>query len=162
MKDISELIEQSMEYITNDKEHPSMTIDYILLNNVDISKSKVVASNNEDMVSISIEDRNLLVWNVPDWDYNFDDYIFKELEDGCTIQCMTVDMHYNLWCDIHEFYPDDIEHKRGMMKYLEYCRKIGITKSVIDSENNLDVPNTGEIVYNEQRVANAINKDKER
>ena len=43
---------------------------------------------------------------VPEWDYNFDYYVYDLLEKGCEIGYMTDEVHYSIWNSINELYPN--------------------------------------------------------
>lgn len=78
--------------------------------------------------------------NVPEWDYNFDYYIYNYLEEGKKIIYMTDNVHYSIWNSIHELYPEDIDYKDGVQKYLQYCADNGITKEYLDNKTGFDTP----------------------
>ena len=78
---------------------------------------------------------------VPEWDFNFDYYVFNLLEDGYKIGYMSDDLNYSLWNSIHELYPDDIEFKNGVKNYIKYCKNNHIDKKYLDDKTNLDTPN---------------------
>ena len=67
-----------------------------------------------------------------EWDYNIDTYDFENLKDGYEIAYMSMNEHYNFWCVLEQWMPDDIECKEGLQKYLTYCKHNGITKEVIE------------------------------
>lgn len=78
---------------------------------------------------------------VPEWDFNFDYYVYDLLEQGCEVGYITDELHYNIWNSLYELYPDDIDCKDGALKYIEYCKKNNITKEYIDSKTGLNTPN---------------------
>ena len=78
---------------------------------------------------------------VPEWDFNFDYYVYDLLEQGCEVGYITDELHYNIWNSRYELYPDDIDCKDVALKYIEYCKKNNITKEYIDSKTGLDTPN---------------------
>lgn len=69
-------------------------------------------------------------WRIPEWDYNIDDYLLSDLEDGYEISYMSLETHYGIWCSIDEW-RDDISYKEGLYKYLNYCHINGINSKVI-------------------------------
>ena len=77
---------------------------------------------------------------VPEWDYNFDYYVYDLLEKGCDIGYMTDEMHYGIWNSINELYPNDIEFTDGVLRYVEYCKNNNITKEYLDSKVDLETP----------------------
>lgn len=66
--------------------------------------------------------------------YQIDSYILNELENGKEIAYMSMDTHFEMWNRIYEWYPDDIESKKGVQKYFEYCKKRGLTNEKIKSK----------------------------
>lgn len=42
--------------------------------------------------------------------------------------------HYAIWIQVEEWYPHDINYKKGMQKYLKYCKQNNITKEKIDKK----------------------------
>lgn len=68
------------------------------------------------------------------WDFNIDDDLFGYLEDGYELVGMTMDSHYNVWCCIEEWHDGDIDHTKGMQKYLGYCKRNGITLEKLKNE----------------------------
>lgn len=87
---------------------------------------------------------------IPEWDYNFDYYVYDLLEKGCDIGYMTDEMHYGIWNSINELYPNDIEYKDGVLNYVEYCKKNNITKEYIDSKVNLETPDIMPLFNNDK------------
>ena len=77
---------------------------------------------------------------IPEWDYNFDYYVYDLLEKGCDVGYMTDEMHYSIWHSINELYPNDIEFTDGLLKYVDYCKNNNITKEYLDSKVDLETP----------------------
>lgn len=67
-------------------------------------------------------------------DFNFDGDLFEYLEDGYELVGMTMDTHYNAWCCIEQWHGGDIDHMKGMQKYLGYCKRNGITAEKLKTE----------------------------
>lgn len=88
------------------------------------------------------EDKNVAYQNVPDWDFNIDDYLLSDLEDGYQIGYIPLEEHYNIWCAVKEW-KDDIQHQDGLYSYLDHCKKNGITPEVISllGFENVDIMN---------------------
>jgi len=63
--------------------------------------------------------------------YSFDDDLFNDLEKGYSLVGMTIECHYNIWASIEQ---GGIEYLEGMQKYLEYCKRNGITKDKLNKE----------------------------
>ena len=47
---------------------------------------------------------------------------------------MSMECHYGVWNEVANYYPEDIEHKEGMQKYLKYCKKNKIDINKIKEE----------------------------
>ena len=128
-----------VEKILNDNmEHQDKKIDYILYK-PDKMETNILASNSNDE---AIEFRsNTNDFNyVPEWDYNFDYYIYNLLEENWKIEYMTPEVHYSIWNSINELYPNDIDYKDGVQNYLQYCADNKITKKYLDEETGLNTP----------------------
>ena len=137
--DVNEII-SVQEFLNNNEEHKNKKIDYILVNK-DNQQLRILASDGVDEAiefsPYTKETQNDYSY-VPEWDYNFDYYLFDLLEDY-NIAYISNETHYNIWNTINELYPDDIESKEGVKKYLEYCKENNVTKEVLDKELELDV-----------------------
>lgn len=75
------------------------------------------------------------------WGFNYERDLFEALGNGEEIVGMTLECHYNVWCTIEEW-KDEIEEKEGLQKYLNYCKRNGITKEKLGevlSYNGMDV-----------------------
>ena len=122
-------IESYKEYLKILKNHhyKNYEIDYILQMNksndhhfIGYATSK---ENNDEMVYVKFKDKSMSeVYSIPDWDFNVDGYLLSELEQGYTIDYMSLECHYNTWCSIDEW-RDELEHTNGLQKYLSYCQK---------------------------------------
>lgn len=89
--------------------------------------------NEENIIGASGRlERGFITFSIPDWDFNVDDYLLKDLEEGYQIAFMPIMEHYNIWCAIDDFH-DEIQNKRGLQEYLGYCQKNDITPSLIQS-----------------------------
>ena len=58
---------------------------------------------------------------VPDCDYSFDDFELDYLEQGYNIVYMPDSTHAAYWTLIDRYY-DEIEHREGLIRYLDYCK----------------------------------------
>lgn len=93
------------------------------------------------IMKINIEGFEDGYFEIPEWDYNVDSYLFDDLENGYDIIYMPFDYHYGIWCCINEQH-DEINHVEGMQKYLQYCKNHHITQEVLMSlgDYTKDVP----------------------
>lgn len=126
------------KFLNDNMEHQDKKIDYILYK-PDKMETNILASNSNDE---AIEFRsNTNDFNyVPEWDYNFDYYIYNLLEENWKIGYMTPEVHYSIWNSINELYPNDIDYKDGVQNYLQYCADNKITKKYLDEETGLNTP----------------------
>lgn len=143
MEDKIEQIKNDIEsFLMDSIEHQDKKIDYILYNSK-IDETITVASNGlDEMIEFSPYSKELQngFTNVAEWDYNFDEYIFKELQKGYEVKYMTPEVHYNIWNTLKDLYPEDINNIDGVQVYLNYCKDNKITKEFIDKEMKLDTP----------------------
>ena len=136
---LNEILENVKEFLRNSEDYQDMEIIYILKDTKDERNSLVVTAEGDEIIEIN--PYTMEVSNIPDWDYNFDEYIFKNLEENKEIAYMIPDSHYGIWITIDEYYPEDIENKKGMQKYLKYCKENNITKEFLEKECKGEIPN---------------------
>lgn len=143
MNENIEKVKKDIEkFLMEDDEHQNKLIDYILVD-PETRETYVLASDgNEEAIEFTpfTKDYKNGYQNVPEWDYNFDYYIYNYLEEGKKIAYMTDDVHYSIWNSIHELYPTDIDYKDGVQSYLQYCADNGITKEYLDKKTGFDTP----------------------
>jgi len=144
MKEFVEQEKLRIEEILKDSiEHQDKKVDYVLYK-PDTKETNILCSNSSSDEAIEFtpqtKDSPDGYFNVPEWDYNFDYYIYNLLEEGWKIGYMTPDVHYSIWNSIHELYPEDIDYKDGVQNYLQYCADNGITKEFIDNNTDFDTP----------------------
>ena len=143
MNEKIEKVKNEIESFLNDSmEHQDKHIDYILYD-PDNDNTYVLASDgNDEAIEFNPLSKNYDggYINVPEWDYNFDYYIYNYLDEGKRIGYMTDEVHYSIWNSIHELYPEDIDYKDGVQAYLQYCADNGITKEYLDKKTGFDTP----------------------
>ncbi|MBQ8424842.1 MAG: hypothetical protein IJY25_00910 [Bacilli bacterium] len=131
------------EFLKDSMEHQDKKVDYILYKS-DTNETNTLCSNSssEEAIEFTPITKNYREGysNVPEWDFNFDYYIYNLLEEGWQIGYMTPEVHYSIWNSIHELYPEDIDYKDGVQNYLQYCADNGITKEFLDKNTELDTP----------------------
>lgn len=150
-KEIIEKTKQEIdEYLIDSEEHKDKQIQYILIN-PKTNETNTLVSNYDEAIEFTPYTKQYpeKYGRVPEWDFNFDYYVFNLLEEGYEVGYMNMETHYNLWNSIHELYPEDIDFKDGVQNYLQYCKDNNITKEKIDKEVNLDTPDIMEF-YKEQ------------
>lgn len=139
---IKKVKEDIETFLRENMEHQNKHIDYILVNQ-ETNETYVLASDGADeAIEFNPLSKNYKegFQYVPEWDYNFDYYIYNYLEEGKQIAYMTNDVHYSIWNSIHELYPEDIDYKDGVQNYLQYCADNGITKEYLDKKTGLNTP----------------------
>lgn len=132
------------EILKNDEEHQNKKVYYILYNK-EKQETNTLASDpyGEEAIEFTpnTKDSKEGYWNVPEWDYNFDYYIYNLLEENWEIGYMSSEVHYSIWNSINELYPEDIDYKEGVQKYLKYCKENNITKEYLDKQMEKEIPN---------------------
>lgn len=142
-KEIIEVIKNSIESsIKEDEELYGTSIDYILINPDTNDTISIISDGAEKIVEFTPYTKEMKTGyaHIQEWDYNFDEYLFQELEKGFQIGYMSANNHYGVWNSIKELYPEDINYKNGVQWYLQYCADNGITKEYLDKETGLDTP----------------------
>ena len=143
MNEKIEKIKNDIEtFLKDSMDHQNKHIDYILYD-PDNDNTFVLASDNYgEAIEFTPYTKEYDGGNleVPEWDYNFDYYIYNYLEEGKRIGYMTDEVHYSIWNSIHELYPEDIDYKDGVQAYLQYCADNGITKEYLDKKTGFDTP----------------------
>jgi hypothetical protein len=125
-----------------DMENQNKVIDFILYN-PETKETQVLASDGlEDIILFApfTKEQENGYMKVPEWDFNFDEYFFKELQNGYEIGFINDDSNYGLWNTINDLYPEDIDNKDGVQKYLQYCKDNNITRDYLDNVMKMSVP----------------------
>ena len=68
-----------------------------------------------------------------DFQYSLSDDLFKHLENGYTLAYMTWEVHGFVWDEISQ-YHQYFGHPAGLQKYLEFCKRNGITRERLEKE----------------------------
>ena len=121
VKKVNEILKNAEDY----KDDKEMKVQYILLDK-DKQVKEIVCFGWDGMVSV--DPKSFEINTIPDWAYSYDTDLFEELKDGKTIAYMNDEIHYDIWCRIDEWYPEDIDCKEGLNLYIKYCDEKGITK----------------------------------
>lgn len=152
-------MENKIEQVKNDiesflmdsVEHQNKNIDYILFNPKTEETITIASDGVEEMIEFAPYTKDEIngLSRVPDWDFNFDGYLFEELQKGYQIGYMSPDVHYSIWNSLNDLYPEDLENKDGIQKYLQYCKDNNITKKYLDKEVKLDTPDVMQFLTGE-------------
>ncbi len=143
MNEVVDKVKNDIEtFLMEDMDNQEMKVEFILLN-PKTNEIQVLASDGNERIFLfapfTKEQENGYM-NVPEWDFNFDEYFFKELANGYEVGFINEDTHYGLWNTINELYPEDIENIGGVQKYLTYCKEHLITREYLDETMKLNVP----------------------
>lgn len=126
------------DILYSDEEYKDFKINYII-HYKDNDNYEAVVSNNNDIASVFLYNKK--IEPIIELLYSIDNDVFETLERLDTeIIYATVDFNYSVWNYINEYYPDDINNKYGMNKYLKYCKENNITKELIEKEVKTEVP----------------------
>lgn len=142
-EDVINFIKDSIENsIKEDEELFGTKIDYILINLDNNDTVSIISDGVDKIVEFTPFTKEMKTGysKVSEWDYSFDNYLFKDLENVYQIGYMTAETHYNIWNSIEELYPESINNKNGVQWYLQFCADNGITKEYLDKQTNLDTP----------------------
>ena len=134
IKRIEEMKERAKELLKNDEEYENYELSYILIDKDDREEAKAIAFNADEIAEIDLKTNEISP--VADWAYNVDEDVFGELEKNKEIGYMSLDCHYGVWSVIEDYYPEDIEYKKGMQEYLKYCKENEITHEKLEKEVN--------------------------
>ena len=146
MNEKVEKVKKDIEsFLMEDIEHQDKVIDCILIN-LDTEETMVIASDRiEDVIlfapyTTKENGYDKGYFNIPEWDFNFANYIFEELEKGYFVGYIDDEINYGIWNTLNDLFPEDIDHKEGVQKYLQYCADNGITKEYLDNKTKYDTP----------------------
>jgi len=83
-EDIKKLKEDIEQFLMEDMEHQNKHIDYILVDPETRATYVLASDGNEEAIEFTpyTKDYKGGYQNVPEWDYNFDYYIYNYLEEG--------------------------------------------------------------------------------
>lgn len=134
---IDNLLYDIRNFLINDNELEDMHIEYLIINNKDITDSVAYVCNNEQGVFIKLKDWEKIYEY--DWSYDIDDSFFSYLQEDYSIGYIDLEWHYNVWCTIEDIGVEEIESKLGLQIYLKYCKENGIDKEYLESKFNRKV-----------------------
>ena len=115
---ISDFYEKSTYMLDNNIEWQNCEVKYLLENEQTGELYLLASDNNETAIEFRLRNGKFDYYNVPEWDYNFDYYLYNYFENGFDIVDMSYDTHYSLWNSIKELYPEDIDYKEGVKYYI--------------------------------------------
>ena len=128
------IINKVEKAIKNDEDYNynfEMKVNYIMIEKKDKSQSyAIVELDYNQLVIVYLE--NMEMRDIAEYAYTIDNDIYGDLESGKEIAYMSLDVHYGIWQDAHYYYPEDIQHKEGLKKYLQYCKDKHIDKNLLN------------------------------
>ena len=137
---IEEIYNKAKFILDNNIIYKDCEVKYILEHPKTKELYLLASDDNDIALEFRLNGDKFNYYNVPEWDYNFDYYLYNYFEDGFDIAYMTYDTHYGLWNSIKELYPEDIDYKEGVKYYINYCKGHLINKKTIDENTKLDTP----------------------
>ena len=129
----TEILDKVNEILRTD-EYKSFSLAYVLKVKDECQNCYAVAMDGDRIIGFNPFESEIN--NLPEWDFNIDTELFEELEWNREIIYMSMECHYGVWNEVSNCYPEDIEHKEGMQKYLKYCKENGVTKEYIEEKTN--------------------------
>lgn len=149
-KDQHEIIEECIHLKSDDPEKDFKLKALYVKEDVDEISVFGIAYEDGDSVNFIIGTKgNLRLSNWGDWAYSLEDDL-DMLSDGYEILYMSPTHHHGMWFSIAELYPIDIENKKGMYKYMEFCKVNGVTKSFIEKSQGFELPSNILDIYDKE------------
>lgn len=145
----SKIKKEINEILKNNEEYSKYEIMYILTDKENPEQSIALASNYDEMIEIDMKTQEINT--IMDWSYNIDDDILEKLQNGKEISYMNMGTHYGIWNTVNDVGIEEIENKKGLQKYLQYCKKNNINKDLIEKENQLNEVEDIMQYYKEER-----------
>lgn len=127
---IEQMREKADELLKNNEEYEDYEVQYILIDKDDPENATATAFRDDEIAIIDLKTNEINP--TAEWAFNIDEDIFSELENNKEIGYMTLDFHYGIWSVIEQWYPEDMDYKKGMQEYLKYCKENGITKEKLE------------------------------
>ena len=131
MNEKIEKIKNDIEtFLKDTMDHQNKHIDYILYD-PDNNDTYVLASDGYDEAiefTPFTKEYDGGYLEVPEWDYNFDYYIYNYLEEGKRIGYMTDEVHYSIWNYIQKILitKTEFKHIYNIVQTMELQKSIQI------------------------------------
>jgi len=137
--ELNDLIQKANEQIKSETIYSNYVLQYILSQDNQITD--IVYADEKDVINLGSSKIEKV-----EKDYSIlDEILLPEIEKGKQIEFMSDETHDYMWYIIDEYYPDDLENKKGMVKYLEYCKNNNITRKYLDEKFNSNPSNLLEL-----------------
>lgn len=157
IEQIKKKMEKILTYPIYEDDYKEYQIGYIMIDKENKEKNYGIAFDENDTCAvISMEKEE--VEDIPEWSFIICEDVFEALEDKMQIGYMNVISHVGIWQQIGD-YLEDIQHKNGMQKYLQYCKKKNITKESILKEFKTSRLPDAMKYYKEEKQRNDKNRN---
>lgn len=123
-----EILDMANDVLIN-SEYKTFELAYVLRDKKDPENSYAVATNGDEIIGFNPFESK--IETLPEWDFCADNDLFYDLEKNKEIIYMSLENHYGVWNEIANYYPEDINNRKGMQEYLKYCKKQKINISKI-------------------------------
>lgn len=133
-KEIVDLIEMTNAQIKKNIIYKDYKLQYILSKNNEITD--IIYADDSNVIEVNSD--NLKIKKLKKGYSVLDEILLPEIEKGKQIEFMSDEAHDYMWYIIDEYYPDDLENKEGMVKYLEYCKNNQITMEYLNKKFDSD------------------------
>ncbi len=126
------------QFLNKNVDFKYMDIQCLIIDKDNNKNGIAIVSNEENVVAIDI--KNYECEYFQEWDYDIDINIFRNLENDMNIEFMTPQWHSLIWKKIESIeFLDYFSYKKGMQKYLEYCKNKEITQEFLEKECDTDL-----------------------
>ena len=148
LKDVNEILQQKEtknflwdKYLISDTK--TMEEAYILINNKNPKNSVVVMADMDSetfcFINPYIKRLDDKIKTLEKWQFDYETHLFDYLENNYQMyNSNNLYLHCDIWNYIEDRYPERIDSKKGMQKYLKYCKENNISKEVIEKATKFD------------------------
>lgn len=137
-EELDTVLNNVRQFLNKFEDFKNFNIHAIFINN-DKTGGVALTFNEEFEFGIKINLEDFSYTYMCDYDFDFDNDMFKELENNKSVVFISDEENYNIWTNINLMGIDEIECKMGWQKYLEYCKRNGITKEYLDKTFNENI-----------------------
>lgn len=135
----TKIYQYNRELNVPDEENYKMSYLLVKGNGKDPERILAYAVNDESVLLFHPMENPVYEVALNDWQFYFDYDLFQYLEGGYDLTAMTPDAHSGVWYEIAEYHgTGGIACVDGMQKYLDYCKRNGITKDRLAKETGYD------------------------
>ena len=114
-------------------------VDYLLIKGSKAAPEDVIAyaSYVDEMMFFHPLEKDSTPFEHYEELFNFETDLVEYLENGYSLAAMSLDCHYCVWFDIAE-YHSEYQSQNGFQKYLDYCKRNGVTRELLAKESGYD------------------------